>query len=64
VSRGEWEPQSRVVRVFADPVRDAQRLLYEPYVSAPASWQSTEAEHGPVYLWRPLRGRILPAEKA
>lgn len=37
---GEWEPQSRVVRTYSDPVPGGPRFLVEPYYALPATWPS------------------------
>ncbi len=42
---GEWEPQSRVIQTYPDPVPDGPRLLYEPYYTPPASWQSARRQN-------------------
>ena len=42
---GEWEPQSRVVCTYSDPVPDGPRLLYEPYYTPAASWQNERKQN-------------------
>lgn len=37
----EWEPQSRVIRTYHDPVAGGPQFLFEPYYSPPTSWLST-----------------------
>ena len=37
---GEWEPQSRVMRTYSDPVPGGPLFLFEPYYALPTTWPS------------------------
>jgi hypothetical protein len=39
---GEWEPQSRVVKRYANPVPDGPHFLYEPYYRHPSSFDGLQ----------------------
>jgi hypothetical protein len=43
---GEWEPQSRVIHTYPDPMPGGPQFLFEPYYTPPASglsgWQNTD----------------------
>jgi hypothetical protein len=42
---GEWEPQSRVIRTYHDPMPGGPRCLFEPYYTPPASWHTTRMQN-------------------
>jgi hypothetical protein len=44
---GEWEPQSRVIRTYHDPMPGGPRFLFEPYYTPPASWLSAPQNTDP-----------------
>lgn len=42
---GEWEPPSRVVRTYPDPMPGGPRFLFEPYYTPPANRTSSRAQN-------------------